>query len=394
MNIFNSLGSNYGTQYIINSIYLSNKDGRKKLKTFLEVACSGRATLFYKGRSAITHALLEARLEKDSGVAITGFTCIAVVDAVKKANMKPIFLDIDPDALNFTTKTLEECLKKNKIHAVIVQNTLGFPCDIEAIQKICKKHKIILIEDLAHSVGSYYKNKKEAGLMGDFVVFSFSQDKVIDAVSGGALISKNFEALPHLNTRQNTDASFQDKFYPFFTYIIRKTYKSGVGKLLHLVLKKTRLLSNPMKSDVFKNISDWHATLAFQEFKKLDDQIEHRQKIARIYKDSIKPVSQFKEAASLIKYSTCLRFPIKVAARDEFIKYAKSYGLYISDIWYDAPVAPRRFLEKSGYKTGECPNAETVSKIIVNLPTHMQVSEADAHFISQLVNTWELKHKS
>ncbi len=393
MNIFNSLGSNYNTQYILNSIYLNTKDGRKKLIKLLEDACSGRATLFYKGRSAITQALLEARLDEESRVAVTGFTCIAVADAIKKAKMKPVFLDIDPETLNFTAKTLEEQIKKNKLHAVIVQNTLGFPCDIEAIQNVCKKHKLILIEDLAHSVGSIYFNKKEAGLMGDFVVFSFSQDKVIDAVSGGALISKNFEALPKSNTRQNKDASFQDKLYPFATHIIRVTYKSGFGKFLHVVLKKTRLLSNPMKSDIFKNMSDWSATLALQEFEKLDDQIEHRQKISNIYKENIKPFNQFKGISNIIKHSTCLRFPVKITNRDGFIAYAKSQGLYVSDIWYDAPIAPKRFLDKSGYIKGECPEAEKISEVMVNLPTHINVSEADAHVISKLVNTWELQHK-
>lgn len=79
--------------------------------------------------------------------------------------------------------------------------------------------------------------------------------------------------------------------------------------------------------------------------------------------------------------------------RDGFIAYAKSQGLYVSDIWYDAPIAPKRFFDKSGYIKGECPNSEKVSEILVNLPTHIHVSESDAHVISQLVNTWELQHK-
>ncbi len=393
MNIFNSLGSNYNLGYLLNSIYLTEKNGKRELVTFLENKYQGQVTLFYKGREAITQALLLADLPDSSKVALTGFTCIAVVDAIKKAHMNPVFLDIDPEKLHFDTQTLEAEIKRTPtIKAVIIQNTLGYPCDIEGIQKICKKHKILLIEDLAHSIGTSYSTKKEAGSVGDYVVLSFSQDKVVDAVSGGALISKP----PHKtlqNTKTNTDISMQDKIYPLMTLLIRKTYKSGIGKFLHIFLKTTRLLSNPMKNDVGKNMSDWHAMLALQEFGFLEKQLSHRRTISKIYADTIHASYQFKEISSLVSTSTCLRFPVKITNRNEFITYAKTQGLYISDIWYDAPVAPKRLLKKSGFIMGTCPESEKISEVIINLPTHVNVTKEKAVTISQIVNTWHTQQK-
>jgi len=393
MNIFNSLGSNYSPRFVLSSIYQSDSKGRKKLTSLLENKYQKHALLFYKGRSAITQALKEANLEKNSAVAINGFTCIAVVNAIKKADCIPVFLDINNTTLNFDTKTLEEHIKIGKIKAVIIQNTLGFPCDIEGISKVCKKNNLILIEDLAHSIGTVYENGKEAGSIGDFAILSFSQDKVIDAVSGGALLSKRLPQFYKKDPYASKDPSFQDKLYPLSTFLIRKTYKSGVGKFLHACLKYTHLLSNPMKNNVFKDMSDWHATLAVNEFEMLEAQIQHRHKIANIYKKHIDTRIQFKGVSSSVENSTCLRFPLKISERLEFFAFAKKKGLYISDTWYDSPIAPNKFLDNSSYKAGECKNSENISQQIINLPTHINVSENDALLISEIINTWNTKQK-
>jgi len=55
---------------------------------------------------------------------------------------------------------------------------------------LCQENKIVLIEDLAIQLVLFIP-KKEAGTVGDFTILSFSQDKVIDGISGGALIVRN-----------------------------------------------------------------------------------------------------------------------------------------------------------------------------------------------------------
>src|SRR2546428_552227 len=72
-----------------------------------------------------------------------------------------------------------------------IQNTLGYPCNIEEVKLICEQKKITLIEDLAHSIGTTYNNGVESGTMGDMTILSFSQDKIIDGISGGALITNH-----------------------------------------------------------------------------------------------------------------------------------------------------------------------------------------------------------
>lgn len=183
MSIFNSLGSNYDFKFVLKSLF-SKRDG--DLKNFLEKKYKGQVILTYKGRDAIEMAL--SGLPPGSLVAINGFTCFAVYEAIKKAGMEALYLDIEKGELNFSPESLK---KAGNVKAVIIQNTLGYPCDIEKIAQVCKENKIILIEDLAHCVGTRYESGIEAGTVGDFVALSFSQDKMIDAISGGALIKKN-----------------------------------------------------------------------------------------------------------------------------------------------------------------------------------------------------------
>lgn len=190
MSIFNSLGSNYNFNFVLKA-FLARRSDNSQLKSFLENKYQGKVTLVYKGREAIELGLKSLNLPADSFVAITGFTCFALYAAIKKAKLHIEYLDIEKGELNFSNETLEKAIKKNpKIRVVIIQNTLGYPCQIKEIAKICRQNKIVLIEDLAHSIGTKYENREEAGTVGDFVVLSFSQDKIIDAVSGGALISR------------------------------------------------------------------------------------------------------------------------------------------------------------------------------------------------------------
>src|SRR5690606_31002986 len=101
-------------------------------------------------------------------------------------------------------ETLEKALKQNpKAKALIVQHTLGYPADIEAIASWCKKNKLVLIEDLAHSAFGQLEDGRLLGSFGDAIAFSFGRDKVIDSISGGAVCFKKDVELSALKQQPN-----------------------------------------------------------------------------------------------------------------------------------------------------------------------------------------------
>ena len=392
MNIFNSLGSNYNLQFALKALFSRNNNGYSlKLKSLLEKKYQGKAVLVYKGREAIELALQLLNLPPKTSVGINGFTCFAVYKAIVNAGYKPLYLDIKDRNLNFTSEKLEF---NASVRVVIIQNTLGAPCDIDKIKNICQKNNIILIEDLAHSVGTVYKNGKEAGTLGDFTALSFSQDKMIDGVSGGALIirNKDYQREKAIDFKKvSQKQQIIDRFYPIFTNIIRATYSAGLGKIIHEILKKTNLLSNPMGKHNNKNICvlpHWYCNLSFFCFRNLPANLSHRKEIAQIYAKIISPELLSPGIVSDIPFSTNLRFPVFVDNRSDLINFLKKNGIYVSDIWYDAPIAPKKYLSLTDYKS-QCSEAEKISQQILNLPTHQNISKKQANEIAERINLWQ-----
>lgn len=392
MTIFNSLGSNYTFRFVLDALFTKNKKQyADNLIEYLEKNYQGKTILLYKAREAITLVLSLFRLPKDSYVAINGFTCYTIYEAIIKAGYIPYYLDIEDD-LNFSSTTLERAFVHNpSIKAVIIQNTLGIPCDIEKISALCKKNDCLLIEDLAHSVGTLYDNGKKAGTVGDCVILSFGMDKIIDTVSGGALIvrKKGFEYSFHLEKGAFTQ-QLKNRLYPLFTFLIRKMYSIGLGKLLHILLKNTRLLSSPLHSlagKIFHTLPPWHCHFAHQQITQLGNDIRHRQSIAKIYGKKIDSSLQSKKITNRIHQSTNLRFPLFTEKKLDLITFLKKNNIHISDTWYDAPIAPKKCMKKTNYNH-QCPHAEKIADHIVNLPTHQSVSEKEALHIASLVNKW------
>lgn len=398
MNVFNSLGSNYNFGFALRALF-ANDFGKAevKLTTFLSQKYDGKAVLTYKGREAIKLAIEAINLPIGSAVAINGFTCYAVYEAIVKAGATPHYVDIKEGQMNFAAAALSQSLRANQnIRAVIIQNTLGFPCDGQGIKQICTRNNLILIEDLAHSVGSRYQSGVEAGTIGDFTVLSFGQDKIIDAVGGGALITKNKRFFNHppalacLPQRRQ----LRDMFYPLLTWLIRRTYTIGLGKALHVLFKKTRMLSQPMGPALSQvhRLSNWYCSNVEQRFEELESNISHRRQIAHIYKQLLNPEIILPRVVRDIDLSTNLRFPIVVEGRGELIIFLNHRGIHISDIWYDAPVAPAKYLFLTDYD-GQCPEAENLAATILNLPTHQGISEGKARQIAEAINQWLSQNK-
>ncbi|MDD5605778.1 MAG: DegT/DnrJ/EryC1/StrS family aminotransferase [Patescibacteria group bacterium] len=393
--IFNSLGSNFGANVAMASFNQPSPHARAQLVAFLETRYSGKVTLTYKGRDALALALTAIKQHgQKRQVVVTAFTCFTVYQAIRTAGLTPVYLDIAPGNLNFSSQDLASCLSKNhEVGAVIIQNTLGFPVDMVAISRICQQAKVALIEDLAHSIGAVYDAGHEAGMVGDFTILSFSQDKVVDGVSGGAVIVRNevydnSVLSPRSRLPLPPGLYWRDRLYPFFTTIIRKTYPVGLGKVIHKLLKALNWLPRPVgqRSYIDYELPSWHCQLILRQFQMLAQTMQHRRKLAKIYAQRLDPHFLIPQPTNQIEQAACLRFPIWVNGRDRLVNALRKNGFYLSDIWYDAPIAPRKYLAKTDYRNGQCPQAEAMAEHIFNLPTHQNISVEQAKKLVTLVN--------
>lgn len=393
MKIFNSLGSNYNFIFALKTFFsFGSKNDNVKLTKYLEEKYGGKAILLYKGREAIKLAL-EMVGQEGSYVAVNGFTCLAVSQAIIDSGYKTQYLDIEKDNLNFSSETLKETIDKNpSIKVVMVQNTLGNSCEISQIKELCHKKDLILIEDLAHSVGTKYQNNEEVGKIGDFIVLSFGQDKMIDSVSGGALVvrSEKYLDFNKINSYKgiNFGRNLRDKIYPFLTFKIRFGYSLSLGKYFHKLFQLLKLFNNPI---LFENdyhyLNGWYSKTTIDRFRKLKKNLSHRVEVVKCYSDGLDERITLKLKTTNSNLPL-LRYPIIVKNRENLIKYLQKKGFFINDIWYDAPIAPKKYLYLSNYQKGECPVAEELADEIINLPTHINISVKKARRLVELINKW------
>lgn len=141
--------------------------------------------------AALHLALRVAGVEQDDIVLASSFTFIASVAPICYLKAKPVFIDcdetfnIDIDLLKLTIKESE---KKPK--ALILTHLYGNAAKMDEIVQICEKENIILIEDAAEALGSFYKGRA-LGTFGEFGAYSYNGNKIITTSGGGMLIGKD-----------------------------------------------------------------------------------------------------------------------------------------------------------------------------------------------------------
>jgi dTDP-4-amino-4,6-dideoxygalactose transaminase len=103
----------------------------------------------------------------------------------------PVFAEIDPNTLTLDPNDIEHRIT-DRTKAIVVQHSFGYPTDMDPIIAIAKKHRLRIIEDLAHSQGSLYKGK-QVGTFGDVSGISFMSTKSLVAGEGGMLTTDDKE---------------------------------------------------------------------------------------------------------------------------------------------------------------------------------------------------------
>lgn len=156
---------------------------------------SKAAAALSSGTSAIHLALKAAGVEKDDIVFCSTLTFSATANPIIYQNAIPVFIDSDYETWNMSPKALEEAFEKYpQAKAVLLVHLYGLSADMDQITALCKKHNVVLIEDAAESLGTYYKGQ-HTGTFGDYGIFSFNGNKIITTSGGGMLVSNNEERI-------------------------------------------------------------------------------------------------------------------------------------------------------------------------------------------------------
>ena len=366
---FLGLAANYSRKRrLTHTFTVGREKDRCELCEFLGQKYEGEAILTKNGRSALALAL-KAYFEPGDAVIVNGFTCYAVYEAVKAARLTPIWADISSEDLNYNIKSLgaalaAACPSDNSSQAaqakssrsaehiaanavpkgIIVQNSLGNPADIAAVEKFAKKHNLTIIEDLAHSAGAKYPDGREAGTVGAAAAFSFGKDKAIDTISGGAAVLRHpyKNAIEAPSKLPKISDTLRARFYPLFGAIAQVlSYIHLSGAWMHALVKihwVEKSADNAL--DLDRKIAKFEAKLALRQLKALK-------------KTGGKPIREF----------------YLVRDREKVLKKLQKAGYYFGGFWYEKPVSPERYYKKVHFPENECPVAVKTAEKIINFPT-------------------------
>ena len=156
---------------------------------------SKAAAALVSGTAAIHLALKAAGVGKGDIVFCPSLTFSASANPIIYQNATPVFIDSDYETWNMCPEALEEAFQKYPdVKAVIVVHLYGLSSNLDPIIELCNKHDVVLIEDAAESLGTYYKGK-HTGTFGEYGIFSFNGNKIITSSGGGMLVSDNEERI-------------------------------------------------------------------------------------------------------------------------------------------------------------------------------------------------------
>jgi dTDP-4-amino-4,6-dideoxygalactose transaminase len=135
--------------------------------------------------AALEMAALLCDLEPGDEVILPSFTFVSTASAFVRAGARPVFVDIRADTLNLDEKLIEAAVTE-RTKVIVPVHYAGVACEMDRIREIGRAHRLLVVEDAAQAVNSFYRGKA-IGSLGDVGCYSFHETKNFISGEGGAL---------------------------------------------------------------------------------------------------------------------------------------------------------------------------------------------------------------
>ena len=164
-----------------------NGEFTKKCQTFFEQKYGFKKCLLTtSGTDALEMCAMLCELKPGDEVIVPSYTFVSTALAFLREGAKVVFADSSSKSPNMEAEQIEPLITpKTKVIAVV--HYAGVACDMDAIMSLAQKHNLLVVEDAAHSIDSFYKGKPLGGI-GHLAAFSFHETKNISSGEGGMLV--------------------------------------------------------------------------------------------------------------------------------------------------------------------------------------------------------------
>ena len=310
-------------------------------------------TLFTNGHLALECII--AALNLSGEVITTPFTFASTTHAIVRNGLKPVFCDINPYDYTIDVEKIESLITE-KTSAIIPVHVYGNVCDVEAIDRIAKKHNLKVIYDAAHTFGVTV-NGQGIGTFGDASMFSFHATKVFNTIEGGAVTYNDSSTKQVLNDLKNFGITGPETV----------EYIGGNAKM-----------------------NEFQAAMGICNLRHVNGEIIKRKKVVERYIDNLREISGIKlsqEQAGV--ESNYAYFPVVFdgykMTRDEVFEKLKDNDIVARKYFY--PLTNSFECYKDQYDVDETPVAKYIAERVLTLPLYADLALEDVDRICVIIKS-------
>ena len=355
----------YSTQFIdedditavTNVLKSSHLTQGSEVEAFEKALCdytgAKHAVTFNSATSALMGAYASAGIGTGDEIITTPISFVATSNMAIALGAKAVFCDVKLDG-NIDERMIEKLISP-QTKAIVPVDFGGKPVALSAIQDIADRHKLLVIEDACHALGSEIGGKK-IGSLSDMTIFSFHAIKPITTGEGGAVLTDNEEYAQKL-----------------------RRFRS------HGIIKKKFWNMDMVEMGYNYRLTDFAAALGLSQIKKLDTFISKRDEIAAYYDERFKghklfqtiPISNDERSArhlypiTLIPALQCLKEDIFSSLHEKGIGVQVHYKPIHQNSFYIDLYGKQSFSVAEDFYRSE-----------LSLPCHQKMSLDDAAFVA------------
>ena len=313
-------------------------------------------------------ACIAAGIGEGDEIITTPITFAASANCALYCGAMPVFADIDPNTYNIDPNSVERLITE-KTRAVVAVDYTGQSVDHDRLDEICRRHGILLIEDAAHAIGTFFDGKA-VGSIADMTTFSFHPVKTVTSGEGGAVLTNDDELYKKLQLARThgitRDANLMEHESdgPWYYEMVNLGYNY--------------------------RLTDVQAGLLISQLDKLPKFKERRKEIVSKYNEAFASLDGVIVQQEHPKSDTCrhlyiLRLnPDKLTInRRQFFDAMAAEGI-CCNVHY-IPVYYFPHYERLGFKKGLCPNAEALYDNMMSLPLYYSMSDKDVNDVIEAV---------
>jgi len=327
------------------------KDFEQNLADFLDIKY---AIGVADGTNALILALRAAGIGNEDEVILCSHTYIATAAAVHFVGAIPVLVECGGDHM-INPDSIEQAIT-SKTKALMPTQLNGRTCDMDELQKIADKHKLIIIEDAAQALGSRYKGKC-AGTFGVAGTFSFYPAKLLGCFGDGGAVATN-------------DDDMAKKIL-----LLRDHGRNEKGEV---VAWGTNC-----------RLDNIQAAILNMKFKMFDGDLERRRMIASVYEEKLKDIEDLTLPPPPDEddrhYDVYQNYEIESGKRDQLKAYLEKRGVGTLIQWGGKAVHQCRGV---GFDHLQLPITEKMTSRFLMLPMHTALTDDDVEYICDCIKTF------